>query len=364
MIDNRIYNDAGTGRFEMIGAPAGDLSAADITTGLLALERGGTGADLSATGGSGQFLKQATAGGPVSVGDIAASDIASGQLPVARGGTGADLSATGGPGKFLKQPTGGGAITVGDIDAADISSGTLDVDRGGTGHSSYSQGDILVHDGWSLQKLPVGLDGQVLTADSGASEGVVWADPSGGGAGQSDLLFGDGMDGNVTITSDQYFWEHRYYHDLTITGGATLYMNGCKLYVKGTLTLDDGTIACTGGHAYPSSGTTVGNPGNGTGGSVAWDSPGGSSGSVEQGESQWDWSAATFAARGGAGGEGSYGVGGSGEGSNSFGSERQFGSLPAILSGVSDQNTHWGGAHMPRFVRGGLGGGGGTGDGS
>jgi hypothetical protein len=57
---------------------AGDLpahSASLITSGTLALAQGGTGANLSATGGSGQYLKQTTLGGIVSVGAIASADV-------------------------------------------------------------------------------------------------------------------------------------------------------------------------------------------------------------------------------------------------------------------------------------------------
>ena len=53
-------------------------AAADITSGQLGLARGGTGADLSATGGAGQVLKQSSPGGPVSVGALAAGDVPSG----------------------------------------------------------------------------------------------------------------------------------------------------------------------------------------------------------------------------------------------------------------------------------------------
>jgi len=52
-------------------------SGTDITTGLVPLARGGTNTDLSATGGSKQFLKQLTAGGAISVGTIGASDLPS-----------------------------------------------------------------------------------------------------------------------------------------------------------------------------------------------------------------------------------------------------------------------------------------------
>jgi hypothetical protein len=45
--------------------------ASDITTGLLALARGGTNADLSATGGAGQVLQQASVGAAITVGRLA-----------------------------------------------------------------------------------------------------------------------------------------------------------------------------------------------------------------------------------------------------------------------------------------------------
>lgn len=51
---------------------------ADITSGSLGVARGGTGADLSATGGAGQVLKQDTMGGAVSVGTLSASEMPSG----------------------------------------------------------------------------------------------------------------------------------------------------------------------------------------------------------------------------------------------------------------------------------------------
>lgn len=50
-------------------------AAGDITSGILALARGGTGADLSATGGAGQVLKQKTAGGALVAEALVASDI-------------------------------------------------------------------------------------------------------------------------------------------------------------------------------------------------------------------------------------------------------------------------------------------------
>lgn len=54
------------------------LGAGVITSGQLALARGGTNADLSATGGTGQYLKQASAGAAISVGTIPGGDVATG----------------------------------------------------------------------------------------------------------------------------------------------------------------------------------------------------------------------------------------------------------------------------------------------
>jgi trimeric autotransporter adhesin len=74
------------------------LDTSKLTTGQLALARGGTGADLSATGGANQIVKQSSAGGVLTVGALVAADIpsldtskiATGQLSPARGGTGVD----------------------------------------------------------------------------------------------------------------------------------------------------------------------------------------------------------------------------------------------------------------------------------
>lgn len=66
----------------------GTLDAAAIASGALLLERGGTEADLSATGGTGQFLKQSSAGAVVTVGTIGSADITSAlTTPPAIGGT-------------------------------------------------------------------------------------------------------------------------------------------------------------------------------------------------------------------------------------------------------------------------------------
>lgn len=44
-----------------------------------------------------------------------------------------------------------------------------------------SKGDILTHDGNGNVTLPVGTDGQALTADSSVDSGISWQTPAGGG---------------------------------------------------------------------------------------------------------------------------------------------------------------------------------------
>jgi hypothetical protein len=101
------------------------------TSGTCAVGQGGTGANLSGTGGAHQVLKQSTVGGIITVGQLAFTDI-SGILGVAVGGTGVNLSATGGTSQVLKQTTVGGTITVAQLAFTDIS-GTLALTKGGTG---------------------------------------------------------------------------------------------------------------------------------------------------------------------------------------------------------------------------------------
>lgn len=73
---------------------------------------------------TGWFLKalSATTFGFAALG---AGDIQSGQLAVARGGTGADLSGTGGAGYVLRQSGVGAAVTVSGLTAADVAAGTF-----------------------------------------------------------------------------------------------------------------------------------------------------------------------------------------------------------------------------------------------
>src|SRR6266496_6349743 len=116
----------------LIAADIPSLPASIITSGQVALTRGGTNADLSLSGSSTAILAQDAShfisARALIAGDIpnlAASKITSGQLALANGGTNADLSGTGGSNQFLKQSSVGAAVTVGAISAADIPSGAV-----------------------------------------------------------------------------------------------------------------------------------------------------------------------------------------------------------------------------------------------
>jgi hypothetical protein len=74
-----IGSGAGTPTFRvLVPADIPNLDASKITTGKLGLARGGTHADLSATGGTHQVLQQTTVGGNITVGQLLWTDISFG----------------------------------------------------------------------------------------------------------------------------------------------------------------------------------------------------------------------------------------------------------------------------------------------
>ena len=97
----------------LIAADIPNLDASKITTGALALARGGTHADLSATGGTSQFLKQASVGADVTVAQPAFSDI-SGSLAGSQMPTSLETAGIGYFHAFwgMAPPAGGGSAFV------------------------------------------------------------------------------------------------------------------------------------------------------------------------------------------------------------------------------------------------------------
>jgi hypothetical protein len=134
--------------------------------GILGLANGGTNADLSATGGTAQYLKQPSAGAAITVGTIPASDIQSGQALTKTDDTNVTLTLGGSPTDALLKATSltlgwtgtlaaarlnanvVQAITndtnvTGSISAQNLTlgwTGTLAPSRGGTGISSLGTG--------------------------------------------------------------------------------------------------------------------------------------------------------------------------------------------------------------------------------
>lgn len=98
------------------------LAGTEVNSGLVGVTYGGTGANLSATGGTGQVLQQTTSGGAVTVGQLAATSL-TGILPVANGGAGVSLASTGGTSQVLQQTSSGGNISVGQLAASALSNG-------------------------------------------------------------------------------------------------------------------------------------------------------------------------------------------------------------------------------------------------
>ena len=76
-------------------------------------------------------------------------------------------------------------------------------------------------------------------------------------------VFGDGSDGDITISSDTSLARDMYYENLTINNGVTLTSSGFRIFVRGTLT-NNGTISAKGNDGTNGANATA--DGIGTGG--------------------------------------------------------------------------------------------------
>lgn len=104
---NRVAGSAANPNV-LVDGPAWDEG--HVLSGQVGLSNGGTNADLSATGGTGQVLKQVTAGAAVTVGTVAASEIASPAALTKTDDTNVTLTLGGAPTTALLAAT---SITVG-----------------------------------------------------------------------------------------------------------------------------------------------------------------------------------------------------------------------------------------------------------
>ncbi len=154
---------------------------------------GGTNADLSATGGAGQYLKQITSGAAITVGTIPASDIASGAALSRTNDTNVTVTLGGSPTTALLAAT---SLTLG-------WTGTLAESRGGTAQSTYATGDTLYA---SAANTLSKLTGNITTAkqylsqtgSGAASAAPAWATIAGADITGAALTKVD--DTNVTLT--------------------------------------------------------------------------------------------------------------------------------------------------------------------
>ncbi len=146
-------------------------SASLITSGTLALAQGGTGANLSATGGSGQYLKQTTSGGTVSVGAIASADLpwaSPGAIGSTTASTGAftTLTATGNVGIGTTSP-----VALLDV----VKAGTNDPLLRVGGPNAADNPSITVHNNNGANALGMfvaGISGSFMTGTSQGDAGL------------------------------------------------------------------------------------------------------------------------------------------------------------------------------------------------
>jgi hypothetical protein len=141
---------------------------------------GGTGSNLSATGGTSQVLRQSTVGGNVTVSQLAASDLSNGTT-----GSGAVVLANTPTliTPLLGTPTSGTLTNCTGYTTANLSgtislttqvSGVLPATNGGTGTGTYATGDILYSNATnSLAKLPIVVSGNALISGTTPSWGKI-----------------------------------------------------------------------------------------------------------------------------------------------------------------------------------------------
>jgi len=120
--------------------------------------------------------------------------------------------------------------------------------------------------------------GKVLTSDINGL--ASWQTAASGGPGSG--IFGDGSDGNITISANTTLTRDMYYNNLTINAGIVLTTGGYKVFVKSTLT-NNGYLGYNGAPGVGTVGgvlasKTVGGGGTGGTGGIAAGQGGSASG--------------------------------------------------------------------------------------
>ena len=161
---------------------------------------------------------------------------------------------------------------------------------------------------------------------NGGTVGPMGAGGGGGGIQSSVLMFGDGSDGNVTVSSGTTTLSRdMFYNNLTLSGTGVINTNGFRIYVAGTLDITAagvGAIANNAGNGGAASAGTGGSGGaGGAGGNIGFGSY-----SLQAGQT----------AQAGVGGATSTGATGSGSGT--------YGGASPGGAGAGGVGTHPGGA--------------------
>ncbi|MEM8737275.1 MAG: hypothetical protein AAGG38_02190 [Planctomycetota bacterium] len=116
-----------------------------------------------------------------------------------------------------------------------------------------TKGDVLSHDGTDHQRLGVGTDGQVLTANSATATGLEWAAaPGSGGVALANLVYGETPSGLVNGVNDTFTLANT-----PETGTVRIYLNGVRMNEDvandytlsgggGTITFESGQVPQTG----------------------------------------------------------------------------------------------------------------------
>lgn len=256
-------------------------AAADIISGLLALARGGSGADLSGTGPG--YVKQASLGAVLTVAAILAADLpaatesAQGAVELATNAetaTGTDTSraitpAAAAAAYFLRAlfvNTSGGAgdagkpiilDAAGKVAASMIAPSTIDHNQllnlaAADPHTQYvlkalltTKGDLIVRDASGPQRLAAGAESQVLAVNAAEPTGLKWVPQVSSGAGipgstidaKGDLIVGTaddtysrlavGGDGQVLLADSSQatglLWTNLLQTNIFINGGLEIW---------------------------------------------------------------------------------------------------------------------------------------------
>lgn len=249
----------------------------------LAVAQGGTGATTAANArtnlGIGSIATQSASSVSITGGSLSGISITSGTL------SGITSIALAGSSGMTLQPYDVGAGETSEIRFAELAAN-------GSHYVGFKAADsIAANVIWTLPDAD-GADGQAIVTDG--SGGLSW------GSFGSSVYFGDGSDGDVTLSMDTTLTRDMFYNNLDFNG-YTLYTNGFRVFVKDTSS-GSGNLQASGGDG--------GNGTNGNDALVGSAGTGGSGGAAGAAAHSAGYLPAPAAGKaGGAGGGGFYGFG-------------------------------------------------------